>query len=222
MLGKKRNFFVKLHNSSKRNYLERMNDKKPLVSNVAQKFGKQYWDGDKKFGYGGYKYIPNRWTNFAKKLIKTYKLNKSSKVLDVGCGKGFLLADLKKILPGISLTGYDISKYAKKNSHISIKENIFNIGAQEKYKFKDKEIDLLISLGTLHNLEIFDLEKAFREINRVSKKSYIWVESYRNTNELFNLQCWALTCKSFYSPQEWLWIFKKFKYRGDYEFIFFK
>jgi len=222
MLGKKRNFFRNLHNSSKRNYLERMINNKAYASNIAKKFGKEYWDGSKKFGYGGYKYIPNRWTNFAKKLIKTYKINKNSKVLDIGCGKGFLLADIKKILPETSLTGYDISSYAKKNSHYSIKKNIFNIKAQDKYLFKDKEIDLLISLGTLHNLEIFDLEKAFSEINRVSKKSYIWVESYRNSKELFNLQCWALTCKSFYSPKEWLWIFKKFKYQGDYEFIFFK
>jgi ubiquinone/menaquinone biosynthesis C-methylase UbiE len=222
MLGKKRNFFINLHNSSKRNYLERMNNDKPQASNIAKKFGKEYWDGSKKFGYGGYKYIPNRWKNFAKKLIKTYKLRKNSKILDIGCGKGFLLADIKKILPEISLTGYDLSKYAIKESHPSIKKNLFNIKAESKYLFKNKEIDLLISMGTLHNLEIFNLEKAFNEINRVSKKSYIWVESYRNSKELFNLQCWALTCKSFYTPEEWLWIFKKFKYKGDYEFIFFK
>ena len=222
MLGKKRNFFVNLHNSSKRNYLERMNNNKPHASNIAKKFGKEYWDGSKKFGYGGYKYIPNRWKNFAKKLIKTYKLGKKSNILDIGCGKGFLLTDIKKILPEISLTGYDLSKYAIKESHPLIKKNLFNIKAENKYFFKNKEIDLLISMGTLHNLEIFNLEKAFNEINRVSKKSYIWVESYRNSKELFNLQCWALTCKSFYTPEEWLWIFKKFKYKGDYEFIFFK
>ena len=221
-MSKKKNFFSSLHNLSKRNYLGRMNKDKPYASDIAQKFEKDYWDGDKKFGYGGYQYIPNRWTNFAKKLIKNYKLNNNSKLLDIGCGKGFLLADIKKILPDISLTGYDISKYAKKNAHISIKRNIFNIRAQDKYLFGDNEVDLLISMGTLHNLEIFNLEKAFKEINRVSKKSYIWVESYRNSKELFNLQCWALTCKSFYTPDEWLWIFKKFNYRGDYEFIFFK
>ncbi len=222
MIGKKRNFFKNLHNSSKRNYVKRMLNNKAYASNIARKFEKDYWDGNKQFGYGGYRYIPNRWKEFSKKLIKTYKLNSRSRVLDIGCGKGFLLADLKKLLPEAEVTGYDISKYAKKKAHKDIKKNILNIKAQDKYKFGNKKVDLLISLGTLHNLEIFDLEKAFNEINRVSKKSYIWVESYRNTKELFNLQCWALTCQSFYTPKEWLWIFKKFNYRGDYEFIYFE
>ena len=222
MIGKKRNFFKNLHNSSKRNYLKRMLNNKAYSSNIARKFEKDYWDGNKQFGYGGYRYIPNRWKEFSKKLIKTYKLNSRSRVLDIGCGKGFLLADLKKLLPEVEVTGYDISKYAKKKAHKDIKKNILNIKAQDKYKFANKKVDLLVSLGTLHNLEIFDLEKAFNEINRVSKKSYIWVESYRNTKELFNLQCWALTCQSFYTPKEWLWIFKKFNYRGDYEFIYFE
>ena len=222
MSGKKVNLFKELHKKTKRDYIGRMMNNKPYSSDIAKKFEKDYWDGDKRFGYGGYKYIPKRWNKFAKKLIKTYKLNNRSKILDVGCGKGFLLADIKKILPSIDVTGYDISKYAKKNAHKDIKKNIFNIKAENKYQFKDKKLDLLISLGTLHNLKIFDLEKAFKEINRVSKKSYICIESFRNSKELFNLQCWALTCQSFYTPEEWKWLFRKFNYEGDYEFIFFE
>ena len=113
---KKVNFFNELHNLSKRNYLQRMLNDKPHASDIAKKFGKDYWDGDKKFGYGGYKYIPNRWSKFASKLIKKYKLKNSSKILDIGCGKGFLLADIKNLLPQIDVTGYDISSYAKKSS----------------------------------------------------------------------------------------------------------
>ena len=222
MSGRKLNLFKELHKKNKRNYLERMLNNKPYSSDIAKKFGKDYWDGEKRFGYGGYEYIPKRWSKFARKLIKIYKLNNKSKILDIGCGKGFLLADIKKILPDISVTGYDISKYAKNKAHKDVKKNIFNIKAQDKYKFKDKKIDLLISLGTLHNLQIFDLEKAFKEINRVSKKSDIWIESFRNSKELFNLQCWALTCQSFYTPEEWRWLFRKFNYKGDYEFIFFE
>jgi ubiquinone/menaquinone biosynthesis C-methylase UbiE len=222
MSGKKVNLFKELHNSSKRNYLKRMLNNKPYSSNIAKKFGKDYWDGNKRFGYGGYNYIPNRWSNFADKLINKYNLKNNSKILDIGCGKGFLLADIIKVLPQIDVTGYDISTYAKKKAHKDVKKRIFNVRAQDKYRFKDKKIDLLISLGTLHNLKIFELEKAFKEINRVSKKSYIWVESFRNSRELFNLQCWALTCQSFYTPNEWIWLFKKFKYKGDYEFIFFE
>ncbi len=94
--------------------------------------------------------------------------------------------------------------------------------AQNPYKFKDKYFDLVISLGTLHNLEIFDLAKALKEITRVGKQQYIMVESYRNEQELFNLQCWALTCGSFFSKEEWIWLFNHFGYGGDYEFIYFE
>jgi 2-polyprenyl-3-methyl-5-hydroxy-6-metoxy-1,4-benzoquinol methylase len=114
---KKVNFFNELHNSSKRNYLQRMLNDKPYASDIAKKFGKDYWDGDKKFGYGGYKYIPNRWSKLARKLIKKYDLKNDSKILDIGCGKGFLLADIKNLLPKIDVTGYDISRYAKKKAH---------------------------------------------------------------------------------------------------------
>ena len=92
-----------------------MLDKK-RVNNMltAQKFGKDYWDGPRRFGYGGHKYIPGRWKPLAKKLIKNYKLNNKSKIIDLGCGKGFLLYEIKKIIPSIEITGLDISKYAIK------------------------------------------------------------------------------------------------------------
>ena len=87
---------------------------------------------------------------------------------------------------------------------------------------KSKKFDLVISLATLHNLSISELKNAVSEIQRVGKKKYIMVESFRNDQELFNLQCWALTCQSFFSVKEWIWLFKNFNYSGDYEFIYFK
>ena len=93
--------------------------------------------------------------------------------------------------------------------------------AEKKFMYKNNYFDLVISISTLHNLEIFDLFKSLKEIQRVSKKSYLVVESYRNVKELFNLQCWALTCESFFSKKEWKWIFKKINFKGDYEFIYF-
>ena len=87
----KKNFISRLHSSTKRNYLSRMVDNKVFCMKEAKKYGKNYWDGKRRFGYGGYRYIPGRWKNVAKKLIKTYKLKAGSKILDVGCGKGFLL-----------------------------------------------------------------------------------------------------------------------------------
>jgi ubiquinone/menaquinone biosynthesis C-methylase UbiE len=211
-----------LHLSTKRNYLDRMINKKVECMTEARKYELNYWDGPRKYGYGGYKFIPGRWTGVAKKLIKKYKLNNNSKVLDIGCGKAFLLYEIKKILPNIKVTGFDISKYGLKNAPKEIKKDLFIHKAQKKYPFKKKEFNLAISLGCLHNLEINELKFALSEINRVAKKKFIMVESYRSNLELFNLQCWALTCNSFFSKKEWIWIFKEFSYNGDYEFIYFK
>lgn len=216
-----RYFLQKLHNSTKRNYLQRMIDSKVKCMKISKKYGKDYWDGKRKYGYGGYKYLPGRWAPFAKKLIKTYKLNKNSKILDVGCGKGFLLREIKKLIPTAKIFGIDVSSYALKYAK-KIDGKFLKLSAQSKYPFKKNFFDLVISINTLHNLEYFDLEKALREIERVGKKKYIVAESYRNDSELFNLQCWALTCKSFFSPPEWKYIFKKIKFTGDKEFIFFK
>ena len=197
-------------------------ENKPYHMKLAKKYSKEYWDGNRKSGYGGYKYINGYWDPIVNKLIKYYKLSNSSKILDVGCGKGFLLNDLKKKLPKIEVHGIEISKYAIKKSPSLVRRKIRNIKAQSKYPFKKNYFDLVISFGCAHNLEIYDLKKYFSEITRVGKKQFIMTESYRNNKELFNLQCWALTCESFFSPKEWKWIFKTFGYHGDYEFIYFE
>ena len=105
--------------------------------------------------------------------------------------------------------------------NIDVKANFFK-GYSQKMKFKDNEFDLVISLGCLHNLRIFELEIALNEIQRVGKQGYVMLESYRNEEEQFNLQCWALTCESFFDNEEWTWIYKHFGYTGDYEFIYFE
>ena len=198
-----------------------MSDDKILCMKEAKKYGKNYWDGQRKFGYGGYKFIEGRWYDIAKKIIKKFKLNENSKILDLGCGKGFLLYEIKKIIPNCKIVGLDISNYAIKNSKEEIKSFLFVHDIKKKIPFKKNYFNLALSFGCLHNLEINDLEFSISEINRVSKKSYIMVESYRNEAELFNLQCWALTCESFFSKKEWIWLFKKFNYNQHYEFIYF-
>ena len=217
-----KNFVTPLHKQTKRNYVERMTNNKIYCSEVAKKYSKEYWDGDRKFGYGGYKYIPGRWKPVAEQLIKNYKLNSKSKILDAGCGKGFLLHEIKLLEPGLEINGFDISDYAIKNSHKNVKSNIFRHDIKNKFPFKSKEFDLVISIGTIHNLKVFDIKNAIQEIDRVGKSSYVMVESFRNLKELFNLQCWALTCESFFSTEEWLWLYNNFNYNGDYEFIFFE
>lgn len=214
-------YISNLHKSTKRNYIERMVNDKVNCMIEAKKYDYNYWDGDRKFGYGGYKYIPDRWKGVAENLISDYKLNNSSKLLDVGCGKGFLLYEIKKLLPSIEVSGIDISNYGLKNSKSEISKFLTPGKAQEKLNFDDKYFDLVISLGTLHNLKLSELKLSLKEITRVGKNHYVMVESFTNEEELFNLQCWALTCETFLSKDQWIWLFKEFGYSGDYEFIFF-
>ncbi len=216
------NFIQKIHNSTKRDCLGRMVDEKVKCMKLARKFSKDFFDGKRRYGYGGYKYIPGHLSSLAKKIIKKYKLNNRSKILDIGCGKGFLLYEIKKLLPKINISGFDISNYSIKNSKKEVQKYLFKFDLNKKLSFaKNKQFDLVICLATLHNLKLKQAFQAIKEINRVSKKKYIMVDSYSNIQELFNLQCWALTANIFFSDEDWIWFFKKAKYTGDYEFIHF-
>jgi len=216
------NFVTTLHRSTKRDCLARMMDDKVRCMLKAKEYEVDYWDGDRRFGYGGYKYIPGRWKPAAQGLIDTYGLKAGSRVLDVGCGKSFLLYEMQQIEPGLELVGFDISKHGLASAPAGLKASLFNHRAQDKYPFGNDHFDLVISLGCLHNLRVFELESALAEIERVSKQGYIMLESYRNEQELFNLQCWALTCESFFDKDEWIWLYRHFGYTGDYEFIYFE
>jgi len=221
-MGNLVNYATSLHKATRRSYIERMVDDKVNCMTKAKKYEFDYWDGSRRYGYGGYKYMPGRWKPVAEVLIKNYKLSNNSSILDVGCGKGFLLYELKLLLPNLKISGFDISKHGISESKEEIRESLFIHRAQDKYPFKDNQFDLVISLGCLHNLKIFELAAAIKEIERVAKNSYLMLESYRNEQELFNLQCWALTCESFFTPDEWKWIYDHFGYSGDYEFIYFE
>ena len=216
------NYVTLLHQATNRAYIDRMVDDKVTCMQKAKAYEFDYWDGDRCYGYGGYNYIPGRWKPVAELLIKNHNLNNDSKVLDVGCGKGYLLYEMKLLLPGLKIVGFDISNHAISNSKEEIRKDLFIHSAKDPFNFGDNEFDLVLSLGCLHNLRIFELGLALKEIERVGKQGYIMIESYRNEEELFNLQCWALTCESFFDNKEWPWIFKFFCYTGDYEFIFFE
>jgi ubiquinone/menaquinone biosynthesis C-methylase UbiE len=220
-MEKLRNYVTSLHQSTERDYLSRMIDHKVDCMNIAKQYEGDYWDGDRRYGYGGYTYMPDRWKSVAEALIQNYNLTNGSKILDVGCGKGFLLYEMKLINPELDIKGIDISDYGLKNAKDEIKPFLSKHNAKDTLPFKDNEFDLVISLGTLHNFRIFDLEKSIMEIERVGKQGYIMLESYRNNQELFNLQCWALTAESFFDKEEWIWLYNHFNYTGDYEFIYF-
>ena len=221
-MGKLVNITTALHESSNREYLPRMIDDKANCMIIAKQYEKDYWDGDRRYGYGGYSYMPGRWKPVAEKLIQNYSLTNESSVLDVGCGKGYLLFELKLLLPGLRVAGLDISEHGLADAPKEIKDSLIKHRAQDNYSFENNEFDLVISLGCFHNLRLFDLEKALAETERVGKQGYVMLESYRNELELFNLQCWALTCESFFDHKEWPWIYEHFGYTGDYEFIYFK
>ncbi|GAB7025876.1 class I SAM-dependent methyltransferase [Geotalea toluenoxydans] len=219
-MGILRNYFTPLHISTKRDYLSRMCDDKVACMKVARKFGADFWDGERRYGYGGFKY-DGRWKPVAEKLVRDYDLAADASILDIGCGKGFLLHELRQLLPKARIAGFDISAYAIANAKEEIRTSLFLHRAQDPLPFKDKEFDLAISLTTLHNLHLPDLKKALGEMERVGKSKYMVVEGYRTEEELFNLQCWALTCAAFFTPEEWVWLFNEFGYSGDYEFVFF-
>ena len=221
-MGRLLNLVTSLHKQTKRKYIDRMVDDKVGCMLKAKKYEADYWDGDRRYGYGGYRYMEGRWKPVAEALIEMYNLTNESKVLDVGCGKGFLLYEIKLILPGIELTGFDISKHGLADAKTEIRDNLFLYGAQDRYSYGDNYFDLVISLGCIHNLRIFELETAIKEVERVGKNKYIMVESYRNEQEQFNLQCWALTAESFFDTAEWIWLYNHFGYTGDYEFIYFE
>lgn len=214
------NVITKNHLSSKRDYQARAKDEKPEYAALAKKFDKDYWDGSRDTGYGGY-VDDGRWREIAQKIINHYGLNDHSSILDIGCGKGFLLKELKSLLPNATIMGLEISKYAIDHSPSKITDCIVQ-GCASEVPFPDDSFDLVFSNMTLHNLYLPELFKALKEMERVSRNScWLGVESYQDERQKWNLMRWQLTCECFFTPTEWQWIFSESGYRGDYELIYF-
>lgn len=215
-------FVSAIHKKTKRDYLGRVNEfPKAEAAKIARQWGKDYWDGARHFGYGGMRY-DGRWRVVADAMASHYGLKAGDRVLDVGCGKGFLLYDLTQAVPGIEVRGLDISSYGIENAKEEIRP-FLQVGSASRLPFEDESFDLVISINTLHNLYCYDLESALKEIQRVGKRNrYLCVESYRNEEEKVNLLYWQLTCESFYTPEEWAWWYKLCGYTGDHSFIFFE
>ena len=220
-MGRLLELVTPLHRATARDYLARMLDDKVHCMHKSKEYEQDYWDGDRRYGYGGYRYT-GRWKPVAEQLIATYQLPPDARILDVGCGKAHLLHELKLLLPEATCVGFDISHHGIADAPEAIRDALRIHRAQDPYPFADKHFDLVLSLATLHNLRIFDLATALGEIERVARAAYVMVESYRNEQELFNLECWALTAESLFDQEEWVWLFDHFGYRGDYEFIFFE
>jgi len=215
-------FVMKLHQRTKRDYIARViNHDKAACAEVAIQYGKDYWDGDRQYGYGGYRY-DGRWRPIAEAMAKHYGLTPRDRILDVGCGKGFLLYEFTQVLPGVEVAGLDISQYAIDHAKEEVKP-FLKVGSAVSLPWPDRTFDFVVSITTLHNLYNYELASALKEIERVGKaKKHVIAESYRNEREKANLLYWQLTCRSFYTPKEWEWMFQQSGYTGDYSYIVFE
>ena len=215
-------FLQTVHTRTPRNYVQRVTEHdKAECAEVARRFDKDYWDGDRRYGYGGYTY-DGRWVTVAERLAAHYRLRPGARILDIGCAKGFLLHDLLKAVPGASVAGLDISAYALEHAVDDVRSSLVR-GTAGHLPFADKSFDLVVSINTLHNLRVAELDAAFRDIERVGRGAkYVVVDTFRNEREKVNLMYWQLTCQCFYTPEDWQWWFDRTGYSGDHSFVSFE
>lgn len=216
-------FIQTLHGSTKRDYVQRVVEHdKATCAEVARRFGRDYWDGERQYGYGGYHY-DGRWFPVAERIAAHYGLKPGDRILDIGCGKGYLLYEFTRAVPGVEVTGIDVSAYGIANAKEEIRSRLAVADARA-LPFPDRSFDFVISLGTFHNLPVEGVFTALAEAERVgrSERKYFMVESFRNEREKANLLYWQLTCLSFHDPRSWGWIAEQAGYRGDHGFIYFE
>lgn len=201
---------------SKRNVDARGLEKTEGDRAIARQFGEAFFDGDRSTGYGGFHYNERFWTPVIPTFQEHFGLDSKSSVLDVGCAKGFMLYDMQRLIPGIQLAGLDVSEYAIQHAKEEVKD-IVAVGDARKLPYDDNSFDVVISITTLHNLEVDELAVALQEVERVARKgSFITLDAYRNDEEKARMEAWNLTAKTMMHVDEWKAFFKKVGYTGDY------
>jgi SAM-dependent methyltransferase len=201
---------------TKRNLEERVASKTEADRAIARQFGREFFDGDRNHGYGGFNYMPRFWQPVIPTFKEYWNLSPNNSLLDVGCAKGFMLHDLTELIPGITVKGVDISKYAIENAMPDMKPHL-EVANAINLPFKNNSFDVVISINTIHNLEREECGKALQEIERVSRgKSFITVDAYRNEEEKERMYAWNLTAKTIMSVEQWILFFKEVGYSGDY------
>lgn len=187
----------------------------PRQRAIARQFGREYFDGNRSQGYGGYRY-DGRWVVVATRMRDFYSLQAGDRVLDVGCAKGFLLHEFKQVVPGIKVMGVDISRYAIAHAMLDVRPYLA-IATATKLPFPDRSFDAVMAINTIHNLERDECVEAAREIERVSRRfKYIQVDSWLNEEQKRNFERWQLTALTYFEPEGWRRLFEEAGYTGDY------
>lgn len=201
---------------TKRNTQQRNEEKTEEVRAIARRFGKEFFDGDRIHGYGGFNYMSRFWQPVIPDLIEHFSLTSNSSLLDVGCAKGFMLFDLLQALTNMNAKGVDISEYAITHAKNEVKP-LLQVANAKKLPFENNAFDVVISINTIHNLEIDGCKQALQEIMRVSKgQAFITVDAYRDAEEEKRMYEWNLTAKTILHVDEWKTLFKEVGYTGDY------
>ena len=186
-----------------------------LEREVAMKFGREYFDGDRTQGYGGY-YYDGRWIPIAETFVEHWQLKAGDRVLDIGCAKGFLVKDLLIVCPGLEIVGLDISEYAMLKAEPEARGRMI-IGNAADLPFFDNSFRAAISINTIHNLERDVCLEAVKEMQRVAPNGgYIQVDSYRTEEDRHLFLDWVLTAKTHDYPEGWKALFAEAGYTGDY------
>ena len=207
---------LEFYPKSKRPITERASTVTEADRELSRQFGKDYFDGDRKHGYGGYGYHPRFWLATVKHMRDHYRLPDNARILDVGCGKGFMLHDFKEFMPNATVAGIDISEYAIANS-IETMRPFVRVANAKELPFPDKSFDLVTAINTIHNLPREECKKALQEIQRVSGgHSFLTVDAWRTDEERDRLFAWVLTAKTMMHVDDWKALFDEAGYTGDY------
>ncbi len=210
---------MKNYPRSKRNIKQRGAEKTEEDRRVAREFGKEFFDGDRRNGYGGFFYNPRFWQPVIPTYQEYFGLTKESSVLDVGCAKGFMLHDMAELIPGITVKGIDISQYAIDNTIEDMKEHL-QVGDARELSFEDNSFDVVISVTTVHNFGREECIQALREIERVSRgQGFVTMDAYRNDEEKDAMHAWNLTAKTILHVDDWKELFEEAGYTGDYHWF---
>jgi SAM-dependent methyltransferase len=185
---------------------------------ISKQFGFEYFDGDRRYGYGGFNYHPRFWTDTVRLFRDHYALAPRASILDIGCAKGFMLNDFRQLMPEATLAGIDLSSYAVEHAFPDVKD-LITVGDARHLPFPERSFDLVIAINTLHNLKRAECVLALREVQRVSRgHAFIMVDGWHNEEEQKAMQDWVLTAETMMHADAWRQLFAEAGYTGDYFF----